>query len=344
MDRLLTRNKWLKPLLVACVLIPISIFITHTDFKLVVQEMAKIGYRFLWLLVTTFSAYLLGSLAWWVCLGADRHRISVLRLFVVRQVCETVSLYNPSSIIGGDLLKGELLKPYRIASDAAANSVVVSRITVVLSQLSIFVAACIWLLHYSAYTLPRPLFFGISVLCFLFIVIHIVVFWLLGRRQSLQGPRRVQQQEALKQSFIKRVLRRLGQLLLQARNFYQEKPRLFWLSYVFSFLHWIVGSLEFYLILVFFGFDIRLMHGVLLDMGVVIVKSAGAFVPGQIGIEEIGNKLVLLAIGIQATSVWLAVSILRRSRQLFWILVGFICYTLLKKTSNIIRIDGSPVR
>ena len=66
-------------------------------------------------------------------------------------------------------------------------------------------------------------------------------------------------------------------------------------------------------------------------MGVIIFKSAGAFVPGQLGVEELGNKMMLQIIGIATGSVWISTSILRRARQLFWITVGFILYLLIKK-------------
>lgn len=70
-------------------------------------------------------------------------------------------------------------------------------------------------------------------------------------------------------------------------------------------------------------------------MGIVLFKTAGVFIPGQIGIEEIGNKIMLGLIGIPDTDIWVTVSILRRSRQLFWIAFGLAAYLIIYKKEKV---------
>jgi hypothetical protein len=69
-----------------------------------------------------------------------------------------------------------------------------------------------------------------------------------------------------------------------------------------------------------------MLQALTVDMGVVLFKSAGAFIPGQLGIEEYGNKIMLLVIGVPGAGIWITASILRRARQLFWILFGVVLY------------------
>ena len=107
------------------------------------------------------------------------------------------------------------------------------------------------------------------------------------------------------------------------------------LSFLASCLHWIVGSLEFYFILLFLGVKTTVAKALLVDMGVIVFKSAGAFIPGQIGIEEYGNKVMLGIIGIAGGTIWITVSILRRARQLAWILLSLLVY--------FIQFHGRPV-
>ncbi len=342
MDRLLNKRNGLKGLILACILIPIGVFIANTDFKLVWQEISKIGFRFVYLILSTFAAYFIGTLAWWICLDKERKRIRIMQLFVVRQVGETVGLYNPSSVVGGDLLKNRLLRPYAISPATAAESIFVSRITVVLSQLLLFIIAGIWLLFYAADKLPTVMHYVLFVAIVVLLLVKIMLLRLLNQKAIIKEDATI---ATANTSIWRKVVQKAKFLLAEAKQFYQEKPLRFWQSYALSLLHWIIGSLEFYLILLFLGFDIHIMHGVLLDMGVIIVKSFGAFVPGQLGIEELGNKLVLTAVGIQATSVWLAVSILRRTRQLFWIFIGFICYGFVRKSVTLNLLDhGSIIR
>ena len=104
-------------------------------------------------------------------------------------------------------------------------------------------------------------------------------------------------------------------------------------AFLFFSLHWIIGSLEFYLILKFLGVKASVVQALLADMGVILFKSAGAFVPAQIGVEEYANKIMLAAIGLPDTEIWVSASILRRARQLFWIVFGLGIYFIINKKS-----------
>lgn len=70
-------------------------------------------------------------------------------------------------------------------------------------------------------------------------------------------------------------------------------------------------------------------------MGVIVFKTVGAIVPGQIGVEEYGNKVMLDAIGIVSNEVWLVVTLMRRGRQLFWLLIAGIFTLIITKFSKI---------
>ncbi|PRD56246.1 lysylphosphatidylglycerol synthase transmembrane domain-containing protein [Sphingobacterium gobiense] len=335
---MLINKKGLKILILICIVLPIVIFIIQIDFISVFQELLKIGGKFIIILLITFIAYLLGTIAWWVCLGPQRNELSLWKLFGVRQIGETVGLYNPSSVVGGDMLKTEMLKSYMVSDDNAAASVVISRVTAVLSQLCLFILSLCWLLVTARDQLPIFWLYGVLVAIVLSLTLKILFFYLLNKK-------RVQNVEmGDRTSLWKRLRSTISNLIHDTQYFFQHKRSLFWWSYCFFFLHWLVGSMEFYFILRFLGFDVWLMQGLLADMGVIAIKSIGAFVPGQIGVEEIGNKVVLAAIGIQATTVWITVSILRRARQLCWILIGAVWYMLIRKDTSKVFRHGNPIR
>lgn len=332
-------KRGLKILILICITVPIVIFIVQIDFIAVFQELRKIGSRFIIIILVTFLGYLLGTIGWWVCLGSQRKHLSLWHLFGIRQVGEIVGLYNPSSVVGGDMLKSEMLKSYMVSDDRAAESVVISRVTAVLSQLLLFILSLCWLLVTMGTQLEIFWLYGILIMIFLFLSLKILFFYLLNHNRI----ERVDRDARL--NLWGRLKRTVSNLVVQTQHFFRYKRALFWWSYFFFFLHWVVGSMEFYFILLFLGYDVQLMQGVLLDMGVIMIKSIGAFVPGQIGIEELGNKVVLKAIGIQAVTVWVTVSILRRTRQLCWILIGAVCYMLVRKTDTFkVFKHGSPVR
>ena len=324
-------KKTIKAWLILIILGFIAVYILNTDFSAIKKELATIGYKFIYLIGITFLAYFFGTWSWYVCLAEDRRKISLMKMFAVRQIGETVGQYNPTSIVAGDLLKVELLKPYGISTESALSSVATSRITVVLSQILLFLIACLWI---SGMETGQAALKSMGNIFYVFIAFLILLnlfffYWLIFSR-SASKPRDSENVEG----FWKKLRLKVLQLIFNIRKSYRMNPRLFWYSYLLASIHWIIGSLEFYFILVFLGFDVQPMHGLLLDMGVIVFKSAGAFVPGQLGVEELGNKMMLQIIGISASSIWISASILRRARQLFWIAVGFILYLFIKKDST----------
>lgn len=136
------------------------------------------------------------------------------------------------------------------------------------------------------------------------------------------------------------IFRRLSirlQLVLNAvLVFHQSQPYKCYRAYLYFFLHWVVGAFELFLILYFSGITIPIVLSQFMDMGIVIIKSFGAFIPAQIGIEEFGNRLLLTSAGIYTIQVWLIIALIRRSRQVFWIIFGFFAYLGLKKVVDIL--------
>jgi hypothetical protein len=76
------------------------------------------------------------------------------------------------------------------------------------------------------------------------------------------------------------------------------------------------------------------LDALLVDQGVLVLKSSGAFIPGQLGVEEVANKIMLSIVGIKATGLWVASSIVRRSRQLFWIIVSAMLYMVINQVNK----------
>ncbi|TDQ10017.1 lysylphosphatidylglycerol synthase transmembrane domain-containing protein [Pedobacter metabolipauper] len=305
------------------ILVSLFFFIRATNFSETASTLTGVGFGFLWIVGITSLAYWLGTIGWQYCMGDDRRKVSIGQLFMIRTVCETVSIFNPASIIGGDLLKVFLLKPYIDQQETVINSVVISRIMMIITQVFLLLTAFVWLffsdvnktgipIHYVLYLL---VFAGAAALAF-YGILRICSF----------------------KSSESHVIGKMNLLTAAVRNyynsfidFYRRKPKAFLGAFLFFSMHWVVGSMEFCIILYFLGYHISVMEGLIMDMGVIVIKSAGAFIPGQLGIEEVGNKMVLGLIGVGSASLWLSVSILRRARLLFWILTGGLFYLLIYK-------------
>lgn len=335
MGKLGNLRQLIKIVFILLIIASITLFIAQSDLSELRDELQAIGYRFIYIVLTTLIAYLFATLAWWLCLGPLKKNIRIPELFAIRQIGETIGLFNPTSIIGGDLFKAQLTSRYDIPVQDALNAVAISRITAVLAQLTLFLIAMLWLMlsplrkqviHYTGY--------AIYIICAVLMLFVALLFcWLLSANHTVNHPTETS-------SFWGKIKVRIQIVLSSTKAFYQQQNSTFWYSYLLSAAHWIVGSLEFYLLLKFMNIDVKIIHGLVLDMSVIIMKSAGAFIPGQLGVEEISNKLLLNMIGITGGSIWLSISILRRGRQVFWIALGSLFYLFIKKRTAHVTISS----
>jgi len=308
-------GKILKIALVLSMLLLLWQYVKAIDLHQVHTSLMKVGAGFGWIIISTTVAYALGTLGWWYCLGDAKAVVPKSDLFMIRHVCETVGLFNPASFAGGDMLKILLLRPYSLSESTVLTSVIISRLLMIISQICLLIVTVLWFLLHSKLQIGAWLSYktilSVLVICFLLVVIIYIISGL----------------DFEKSRNLTRLKARLAEVRSELIHFYHSHPKQLAFAFLLFTLHWVVGSLEFYIVLKLFGYDVSIVDGLLLDMGVIVVKAAGAFVPGQIGVEEFGNKMMLSLVGISSIPLWLSVSALRRTRQLFWIFVGAIFYS-----------------
>lgn len=320
--------KLFRIIILLSVVTSLVVFLCATDFAQVTGLLRRTGNKFWLLILTTGIAYLFATISWWYCMGEQRKHISVFRLFFIRHVGETVSLFNPASIIAGEAIKAWMLRDYPLRKSSVNASLLVSRTLLIVTQLVLFAGALIFLFA----TRPAPVVTADGVLQ--------AVMWLGGAVLSgmllFRGIKKLRTAAPFRYVAQKTAGWRAAarETIADCRALYQSNRTDLVLAFVFAVLHWIVGSLEFYFILRFLGAHAHVITSLLADMGVVLFKSAGAFIPGQAGIEEYGNKIMLELISVSGTAIWIAASVLRRTRQLFWLLAGLLAYMLIRRTAG----------
>ncbi|MEM1120533.1 MAG: flippase-like domain-containing protein [Bacteroidota bacterium] len=320
----------LLALLLGCTFL--ALFVGQIDFQLVSLHLTKVGWQFVWLLVVSGSAYLMATIAWYLCLPNATH-LSLFQLFNYRLIGETLAVINPTNIIGGESAKIYLLKKVGVAYKAGLTSILLSRILIMLSMVALFLLLPFGLIdpsvnidNFGSYLLPLfvlVLFFVSTFLAF----VH-PSLWLFRALKYLA--------KRLDNPFLHKMLPKGEEINELMATFYQQHRGRLVLAFWLSFFHWIMGAVEMYLILSFLGIEITLWEAILLEVGITCFKSMGAFIPGQIGVEEYGNKLMLTLAGISGGSTWVVVSILRRTRQLFWLGLGCLsCLLIYPKLTKV---------
>ena len=292
-------------ILTICILVSLAFFLQATDLKVVVSLVGTIGNKFFLLLLITFIAYLFGTISWQYALGTYSNAVSTSRLFLIRHLGETVGMFNPASVIGGDAIKAVMLRKYDIPANKIASSLLLSRAIMVVTQIVLCGATALMLV------IQNPSF---NLDTFHTIKKSGLYLSLLTKWKIFRG--------------------KLSGVLNELPSIVRENKRMLRYACLFAALHWVVGGLEFYFILKFLGLKVSVLQALIVDLGVVLFKAAGAVIPGQLGVEEYGNKIMLMAIGLPSEEVWVTASILRRGRQLFWIAFGIGVYLILFRRQN----------
>lgn len=315
--------KIIKIIALIVAVLTLYLFVRVVDIQQVLASVGQIGYNFIILILVTGTAYWLAAYGWKFCIPGDLP-LSVTDLFFVRHLGEMVSIINPAGILGGEAVKVYLLSEKGLKKTNTITSLMISRVLMALSQILLFTLTCIVVLlsgHHFLRDLP-----SVPFRYYLAVPLIIVLICLACRSIYLR--------KIVSNLKVSQIIKRLWtkyqvkETVTEFRVFWKGNKKGLYIAFLFFSMHWITGSLEIYFILKFLGIKAGILPVLFVDMGIVLFKSAGVLVPGQLGIEEFANKVMLLAIGLPDTQVWITVSVLRRARQLFWILLGGLVYLI----------------
>lgn len=307
-------------------LICLVLFLKEIDFALCREQLERIGWGIFPIIGVSFIAYVLASAAWQLCYyGKFSNEIfgSLKSWFNIRQIGESLATINPTGVVGGDALKYVLLRKEGFDKEAALVSLSVFR---VLSIFSFVVLLMLWILVLSLGTLDQiemhwMVLILLTLTAFTYVLYRLLFsskLWLY--RITSKFMRFPNSEKTLR--FVQKV-ESFNKSTSQARSL---SMTILLSAFSLLLLHWLFGALEFMLILHYLGYDISLYNAFVLEIGTSFVRSIMSFIPGQIGVEEYSNKMFLELIGVQDKGVWISVSIVRRIRQLFWIITGLYLY------------------
>ena len=310
-------------------------FISKSNLSGIVGQLQRINFNFIFLIGVTFSAYLMVTIAWKQSFMKPFPNLSISRLFILRQVGESLAQVNPTNVIAGDALKAVLLKKNGIPYKDSIVSLTISRFIIMISAVSLILIGVF--LFFDSLKLHGSKYSIIIVVTFTFIILFALVYLLRSGRGILVLPILLLsflQKRFSRTDRFSKTIEKLKEIDTELINFYKTKKIYFLSAYILSFLHWLTGAMEFYFILYFLGYKVSFLSCIAMEVGVMVFKAMGAFVPGQIGIEEYANKMMLELVNVSGPGLWITVSILRRARQLFWICAGLILFFFVIKDSK----------
>ncbi len=309
--------KCLGYFLIFSTVLGLGVFLWHTDFEQLKHSVFAVGWDFAWLVFVSGIGYLFGSLAWSYCYMSRPSNL--WKLFQIRLIGETVSLVNPSSFVGGDLTKVWILNKH-VPHSNHGKATALSRVILMLTQLLLFIVLGVYFVWISPDRSSALVMFIFLSLVLIVAIISFVIALINFPSLYTWLPNKIYQK-------LSPFLNESQQLITR----HLSKPQRLVKAVIFSWLHWLAGGIEIYFLFRFMGIEIGIGEALLLDSGIVVIKSLLGFIPAQIGVEEYATKILMLVIGVTSNAIWFAVAILRRCRQLVWILIGAVFYFSLSR-------------
>ncbi|HNQ73080.1 MAG TPA: flippase-like domain-containing protein [Verrucomicrobiota bacterium] len=239
-------------------------------------------------------------------------------LFRVRWAGEAVNNVIPSGYVGGEAVKAYLLHRRGVPGLTCGTSVVASKTCQVIAQVAFIGLGALLALP----VLPPDSEARHGMIIITLAAFGVVLLLLLLQRRGLfstvQG---VLKTLSLRPKMLERHAAHLRKLDEQIYRFYRTDRRRFFQTTSVFFLGWLADALEIFVVCHLLGLPLTVAEAIAIEAFISVAKAMGIFVPAALGVQESG---VVLLFNIFALPIPLAVTyaILRRGRELFYVLVG----------------------
>jgi uncharacterized protein (TIRG00374 family) len=107
-------------------------------------------------------------------------------------------------------------------------------------------------------------------------------------------------------------------------TFFEDEPGALVVPMLLYSAGWAVRGAETWLFLRLLGVDVSFLAALVVETAIIVVRSAAVPVPAGLGVQDVGYVLCLKALGVpDAVTVATAFVLLKRGKDLAWILLGF---------------------
>jgi len=302
------------------------------DLARVLALLRSLGAWLPLLLLPNLAVTLIEAVAWWRSFGLLGPRPRFASLVRVRLVVEAMMLGLPSGAVISESLQPYLLKrrcgvPFETAVVASVGRkffVVVSHGLVL--ALATFLA---WplLARVSRETIGRGglpwALLGVSA----FMIATFGVGLALSGRARLAERTRLVLDRVVGRwlgAWLERHALRFQRADDHLVTFFEHGRAALALPLLLYSAGWLVRGVETWLFLHLLGADVPFLTALVVETAIIVVRSAAVPVPAGLGVQDVGYVLCLRALSVpDATTVATAFVLLKRGKDLFWILLGF---------------------
>ena len=245
------------------------------------------------------------------------------RLFLIYMVGAAFNRVTPLASLGGEGFKAVMLKThYQISYPETGASIILTKTLNTLSLL-LFVAIGFFPLFISeqfsaSFKTVAGLSFAVFAGCILIFFLlqrFRLASWLAHRLEHFPWGNR-----------LAKLLGNLRSVDERLVEFYTNRSRMR-NGLIVAFLNWPLGALEIFFLMQFLRYPITFADAWLLDSVAQLVRAGTFFIPANIGTLE-GSLVVLGAAITGSPALGLTISVIRRLKDLLWILLGLLIWWL----------------
>ena len=243
------------------------------------------------------------------------------RLFFLRLAGDALNQLTPTASLGGEPFKALRLHELGVAWHEATASLVINKALTVLG-LVLYIFLCLVLVPAALPGISHDLKL-FSWLGTLVLAGTGVVFVVMQRRNPCTSLLRMLGNLGLCPAPLKAREVDLAALDGALAAFYRDHTGAGLMALAFSFLGWLVHTVEVCLIFWLLGHPIRFGLALCLDALSQLIAGLGFMIPLSFGVQDSGNILLSLGFNLGST-LGAGFSIMRRFREAFWLLLGLL--------------------
>ena len=332
----------LKLALLFAGLFALCMIVWHIGPQRIYDAAAQLGpVALLGILIPSIVMYTVEAYGWKVTLGPSAKDIPFWRVFTIKTAGEVVNLTTPAGYIGGEPLKAYLLTKHHVPMVEGLASVVIAKTTKTIAEV-LFILLGITLAFWrtdSDGSLQQTVLMALVSVAVLFSVTASLVFaqrrgfftWLLGLTRKI----------GLKIAFLESREEQIRSLDRMILDYYSHNRRAVYSSTGLFFLSWMSEAIEVYLIIWYLGGPATVLSAISINALSVFIKGGSFFIPGSLGAQDVGNFFLLKDFGYSdVASVTFA--LVRRYRELVWIVIGLLCLVTLRGRAAAIQGNRTP--
>jgi uncharacterized protein (TIRG00374 family) len=307
-------------------------FLRSVDLSRVLERLASLRGSLPLLLLPNVGVTLLEGVGWWLSFGLLGPRPRFATLLGLRVATEAVSIGLPSGAVISESLQPYLLKRWcSVPFETAVVATVGRKFFVVVSHGAVL--ALFTLLAWPVLTRTSRETIGRPGLTWLLLAVSAFMIATFGVGLALSGRVRVAQRtraglDRLGGRWLRGWLERHALRFQRADEhlltFFERERGALVLPMLFYSAGWVVRGLETYLFLWLLGVHVPVAWAIAVEGAIIVVRSVAVPLPGGLGVQDVGYVLFLKALGLpDATTAGTAFVLLKRGKDIFWVLLGF---------------------